>query len=242
MAFQPVVQARYATLVLPNNLDAFPVGYLKYLPKYNGETGPSTEDHLQAFLDFADDMNIEQEIVYMRLFVQSLEGNVRIWFRKLPTASIRNREEVTIIFKNQWGLKKDPLYFLAEFEELKRNFSEPVSDFIKRFNKLYHKMRANCKPLVLAAKSRFSKVLDDDFALMLRERTSRTLEDMKTNAIEVEANRVASTPLKLKEEKAQGKLKSIQEASSSSKTKSEDSKIDEITSLLRNLSNRIFEY
>ena len=62
---------------------------------------------------------------------------------------------------------------------------------------------------------------------------------MQTNAIEVEANRAASTTLKAKEEKAQRKLKSTPEASSSSKTKTEDSKIDEITSLLRNISNRI---
>ena len=69
MTFQPIVQARYASLVLPTNLHAFLAGYLKYLPRYNGETGPTTEDHLQAFLDFADNMNIEQENVYMRLFV-----------------------------------------------------------------------------------------------------------------------------------------------------------------------------
>jgi len=73
---------------------------LKYLPRYNGETGPSTKDHLQAFLDFADNINIEQENVYMRLFVQSLEGNVRIWFGQLPANSIRNWEELTNIFKN----------------------------------------------------------------------------------------------------------------------------------------------
>lgn len=54
---------------LPNNLDAFLARYLKYLPKYNGETGPSIEDHLQAFLDFAENVNIEQENVYMILFV-----------------------------------------------------------------------------------------------------------------------------------------------------------------------------
>lgn len=53
MAFQPIVQSRYAALVLPPILDAFPNGYLKHLPRYNGETGPSAEDHLQAFLDFA---------------------------------------------------------------------------------------------------------------------------------------------------------------------------------------------
>lgn len=116
MAFWPTIQARYVALVLPNNLDAFPNGYLKYLPKYNGETGPSAEDHLQAFLDFANNMNIEQENVYMRLFVQSLEGNVRIWFMQLPAVSIRNLEELTTIFKIEWGVKKDPLYFLIEFE------------------------------------------------------------------------------------------------------------------------------
>lgn len=136
-------------------------------------------------------------------------------------------------------MKKDTLYFLTEFDELKINFGEPVSDFIKIFNKLYHKMPPDCKPHVAIAKSRFSKAFDDYFVVMLRERTSRTLEDIQTNVIEVEANRAASTSLKAKEEKAQRKLKLTPEASRSSKTKTEDSKIDEITSLIINLSNRI---
>jgi len=78
MEFQPIVQARCENLVLPTNLDAFPTGYLKYFPKYNGEIGPSAKDHLHVFLDFADNMNIEQENVYLIFFVQSPEGNVRI--------------------------------------------------------------------------------------------------------------------------------------------------------------------
>lgn len=135
-------------------------------------------------------------------------------------------------------MKKYAFYFLTEFEELKRNFGEPVSDFIKRFNKLYHKMPPDCKPPVAATKSRFSKAFEDDFVVMLREGTSRTLEDMQTNAIEVEANSATSATLKDKEEKAQRKLKSSQEAYTSSTTKTEDSKIDERTSL-RNISNRI---
>ena len=102
-------------------------------------------------------------------------------------------------------MKKHDLYFFTEFEELKRNFGEPVSNFIKRFNKLYHKMPPDCKPPIAATKSRFSQSFEDDFVLMLRERTSRTLEDMPTNAIEVEANMVDSTTLKAKEEKAQRK-------------------------------------
>ena len=67
----------------------FPDGYLKHLPRFNGETGPSAEDHIDGFLDFAGNMNIEHEDVYMWLFVQSLEGNVRICFRQLRENSIR---------------------------------------------------------------------------------------------------------------------------------------------------------
>jgi len=66
-------------------------------------------------------------------------------------------------------------------------------------------MPPDCKPPVVAAKSRLSKAFDDDFVVMLRERTSRTLEDMQTNAIKVDANRSASATLKAKEEKAQRK-------------------------------------
>ena len=90
-----------------------------------------------------------------------------------------------------------------------------------------------------AAKSRFSKAFEDDFVVMLRERTSRTLGDMQTNSIEIEANRATSATLKAKEEKTQRNIKTSEEAFTSSKTKTEDSKIDEITSLLRNLCNKI---
>ena len=68
-------------------------------------------------------------------------------------------------------------------------------------------MPPDCKPLVAAAKSRFSKAFEDDFAVMLRERTSRNIEDMQANNIEVEAKRSASATLKSIEEKAQRKLK-----------------------------------
>jgi len=143
------------------------------------------------------------------------------------------------MFKNQWGLKKDPVYFLTKFEELKSNPSEVVAEFIKRFNKHYHKMPPDCKPLLAAAKVRFSKAFEDEFAIMLRERVSHTLDDMQTNSIEVEANRSTSSKLKAKAEKEERKLKARIDDSSSSKSKLEDQKIDEITYLLRNISNRI---
>ena len=88
-------------------------------------------------------------------------------------------------------------------------------------------------------KKYIQKSMGSEEICSLREITSRTLEDMQTNAIEVEENTSSSATLKAKEDKAQRKLKSSEEASNSSKTKTEDSKINEITSLLRNMSNRI---
>lgn len=119
MAFQPIIQATYASLHLPNQLNNFPDGYLKHLPKFNRETSLSPEDHLASFLDFSDNMNIEHEDVYRRLFFQSLEGNIRICFRQLRGDSIHYWNELTTILKNQWGVKKYLVYYLTEFEELK---------------------------------------------------------------------------------------------------------------------------
>jgi len=62
---------------------------------------------------------------------------------------------------------------------------------------------------------------------------------MKTNAIEVEDNWATSGKLKAKEKKAKRKMKAKEESSSSSKNKEKENKIDEITSLLRILSNHI---
>lgn len=73
---------------------------------------------------------------------------------------------------------------------------------------------------------------------MLRESTYPTLQDMQTNAIVFEANRSTSSKLKAKAEKDERKMKAKEEGSSS-KTKNDDQNIDEITSLLRNISNRI---
>lgn len=92
----------YTTLALPltDYLRHFIEGYLKQLPRYNGETRSNAEDHLFAFLDFADNLNIEHEDVFMRIFVQSLERNIRVWFRNLQSNFICSWVELTNIFIN----------------------------------------------------------------------------------------------------------------------------------------------
>ena len=72
-----IVAARYAPLILPQPLNPLPVGdYLKYMPKFSGE-GDIAEEHLASFYSYVDNLNIENEDVWMRVFVQSLDGKVR---------------------------------------------------------------------------------------------------------------------------------------------------------------------
>ena len=83
------IAARYAPLVLPQPLNALHGGdYHKYLPMFNGQGETTVEEHQDAFLSYANNQNIEAKDVWMRMFVQSLDGEVRGWFRELPANSI----------------------------------------------------------------------------------------------------------------------------------------------------------
>lgn len=116
------------------------------------------------------------------------------------------------------------MYYLTEFEYLKRNLSELAADFIKRFNKLYNKMPPDCKPPATVAKVRFSKAFEYDFVVMHRKRKYKTLADMQTNTIEIKANRSIAAKLRAKAKNTKKRMKAREEGTSS-KTKYEDHKL-----------------
>ena len=61
---------RYDPLNLPNPLSTMPTrDYLKYMPKFTGEGYFTAEEHLEAFYSYAENINIEQEDVWTRVFV-----------------------------------------------------------------------------------------------------------------------------------------------------------------------------
>ena len=90
-----MVAARYAPLVLLQPLNALPGGdYHKYLPRFNGQGETTAQEHRDAFLSYANNQNIEAKDVWMRMFIQSLDGEVRKWFKELPANSITIIEEL----------------------------------------------------------------------------------------------------------------------------------------------------
>jgi hypothetical protein len=65
-------------------------------------------------------LNIENEDVWMRVFVQSLNGEARKWFRSIAPRSIVGIEALDDEFLRHWGDKKDFLYYITKFGDLKR--------------------------------------------------------------------------------------------------------------------------
>ena len=67
----------------------------------------------------------------MRVFIQSLFGEARKWFRGLAPKSINGIEALDEAFLRHWGHKNDFLYYITEFGSLKRKEEESVSNFSK---------------------------------------------------------------------------------------------------------------
>jgi hypothetical protein len=156
-----IIAARYAPLVMHVGLHALlAIDYMKYLPRYNGEGDVTAEEHLVSFYNFADNFNIDHVDVWMRLFVQSLYGEVRKWFRSLPLASIEDIKAFDETFIKQWGDRRDFLYYITEIGALKRKNGESISDFTKRFNKMYGRIPDEIKPIEASAKITYANAFD----------------------------------------------------------------------------------
>ena len=115
----------------------------------------------------------------MRLFVQSLDGEVKKWFKSLPPTSIADIEALDEAFIKQWGDRRNYLYYITEFGALKRNNGESISDFTKRFNKMYGRIPDEIKPTESSAKINYDNAFDAELSLLMRERRSTMLFSMQ---------------------------------------------------------------
>jgi len=140
------------------------------MPKFTMTEGVTAEEHLELFYSYADNLDISEDDVWMRVFFQSLDEEARKWFRELAPRSISDIEALYDAFLKHWMDKKDPLYYHTKFGNLKRTNGELLSDFNKRFNCMYSKILAEVKPTTTFAKLTYANAFDSDFYLLLRER------------------------------------------------------------------------
>jgi hypothetical protein len=229
-----IVAAMYAPLVLPQPMNALPTGdYLKYMPKFIGEEDITAEEHLSAFYSYAENHNIENEDVWMRVFVQSLDGEARKWFKGLTPRSIVGIEALDDSFMRHRGDKKVFLYYIIEFGSLKRKEGESVSDFSKIFNNMYNKIPTEIKPTQTSVKITYASAFDLEFCLLLRERRASSLGHMQDASLEVESNILAAD--KLRSEYDRDIRKGRDEASTSDSSATHP-QVDELTKLVKSFS------
>ena len=166
------------------------------MPKFTGIEGVTTKEHLESFYSYANNLDTSEDYVWMRVFIQSLDGEARKWFRELPHGSIAGIEALDDAFLKQWGDRKDLLYYHTEFGNLKRENGESLPDFNKRFHHMYSKIPGEVNPSPTSTNLTYANAFDSDFCLPLRERRCATLAEMQVAALEVESNIMAMEKLK----------------------------------------------
>lgn len=127
----PWLVSHFGLLVLPptHELGDLPKGYLKELPKFNGENGITAEDHLVTFQDYTNNMYVEEADVFSRMFIHSLEGEARKWFQNLPNRSITHYDHFVQKSLNKWLINKDHRLYLMELNTINRNNGEIILEF-----------------------------------------------------------------------------------------------------------------
>ena len=93
------------------------------------------------------------------------------------------------------------MYFLIESNAIKIKLVEEVAEFIKIFKNLYNSIPLEIKPPPVGAKVVFAGVFELDFGFTLRERWSPILDQIYTNALEIESNMSAAGKIKIKNTK-----------------------------------------
>jgi hypothetical protein len=78
----------------------------------------------------------------------------------LPPASIADIDVLDESFINKWGDRRDYLYYITEFGALKRKNGESISDFTKRFNKMYGRIPDEIKPTEASTKITYANAFD----------------------------------------------------------------------------------
>ena len=181
----------YAPLQLPANPGVMPQDYQTKITYFDGTDSYTALQHTKKMQDYFENYEIDDDGVRMKIFVQSLTGDVRPQFRALPENSIGDPEALYQTFLNKWEKKKDPLHILYEYDTIKRGPQEAVLDYCSRFNNIYNAIPQNLRPPPDLALYKFPDGLDSDMAYQLRERAPQTLVDMKNIVVSVEINLIA---------------------------------------------------
>ena len=82
----------------------------------------------------------------MRLFAQTLTGDVKKWFKAFPANHIVDLANFQRIFIDRWERKKNPLKIISKYDNIRRAPNDSIQDYCTRFNDIYNAILAKIKP------------------------------------------------------------------------------------------------
>jgi hypothetical protein len=123
-----------------------PQDYQTRIPQFDSTGALNAQQHVDKMNDFFYLQEVDEADVQMRLFAQILTGDVKKWFKALPTASIADIVAFHGTFLNRWEVKKNPLQILSKYENIRRNQGETVHDYCICFNNIYNAIHVDIKP------------------------------------------------------------------------------------------------
>ena len=69
-----------------------------FLPRFRGDGHDHLTQNLIAFHQYMDQLDIHHEDVLLKMFMYSLEGNARLWYRSLPISSVSSIKYFHAVF------------------------------------------------------------------------------------------------------------------------------------------------
>jgi hypothetical protein len=144
--------------------------WLKCLPLFARRSGESVEDHLAALSKSLDDFEVEHEDVAMMMFVSTLEGEARRWYKSLLVASIHGWDSFQDKFTERWANKPDNSSLINAFTHIKNNGDETVTDFNACFSKNYYKFPITVRPNDNCALISYLEEFDGILGIFLRNK------------------------------------------------------------------------
>ena len=76
----------------------------------------------------------------MRLFLNSLTGNVRNWINTLPSGSLKTPKDLEQVFMRTWGKVESMASIYSQYLKICKQSDEDVREFNDRFNTLISKL------------------------------------------------------------------------------------------------------
>jgi hypothetical protein len=163
--------------VIPGQPHALPTSnYVKKLPKFQGNNGINAQDYIDQFLKVCDDEGVEHEDTAMKIFVATLEGEARSWYKSLQNNSIHGLNPFFEKFLERWGDKQDTSFLLRNSTDLNKKENETILEFNTRFAKAYPKIRTTLRPNVEFALISYLEKFNGILGVLIKRKEPTSLD------------------------------------------------------------------